>query len=243
MEWKHVRLHLCVHRVSNLPTRTDSESFSFKRVHWRILRAASINRVTQNSVCWRWDVAEWDLNLCGLGALIRPLSWGGRISPFASTVASPDSPAHLLSPPTALLLHLLFVLFCVTLYFSPQRSVFFFIPRKRLWNWAVLYLYSSSSSSLFSEHTIYIHTDMYSLREPILYSPVSARLYLRLRQIIVPAQQRLFVLSILKLNMEFSAVTIRAFSLPLPQIKYEDYWRFSFSSSTRRNKKKNAPSL
>lgn len=68
---------------------------------------------------------------------------------------------------------------------------FFWIPRKRLWNWAVLYLYSSSSSSSFSEHTIYIHSDMYSLREPILCSPVSACLYLRLRQIIVAAQEGL----------------------------------------------------
>lgn len=76
MEQKHVRLHLCVYRAYNLSACTESsESFSFKRVHRRILRAASINSVTQNGVCWRRDVAEWDLNLCGLDALIRPLSW------------------------------------------------------------------------------------------------------------------------------------------------------------------------
>lgn len=110
------------------PHALIQKAFSFKRVHWRILRAASINRVTQNCVCWRWDVAEWELNLCGLGALIRPLSWGGRISPFCINSRLSRLTSHLLSPP--LLLHLLSVLFCVTLYFSPQRSVFFFYSKK-----------------------------------------------------------------------------------------------------------------
>lgn len=74
---------------------------------------------------------------------------------------------------------------------------------------------------------------------PILYSPVSACLYLRLRQIIIHTQRDQLVFSIyIEIKYVISVLRIRTFSVPLLHIKCEDCSRF-FSQV----KHKNVPSF